>query len=107
MNLNQKKLKMNISKGAVKSLRDLYFGELVVIYLRGMNIVVQQGDDQMDVTPMLQGIIMDIDQSFIHLGDGDQIHKSVKHNDYGVIELASMPEPLINFDMANDDSEIN
>lgn len=99
---------MAISKGALKNLKYLYLGELCVIYLKGMNIVIAHEEaGQMDVTPMLQGIIMDIDEAYIHLGDGDAINKSVKHDDYGVIELVIPQESLMDFDMPINDSEIN
>lgn len=97
---------MGISKAAIRNLSQLYIGELVVVYLKGMNIVVSNEDvGHMDVTPMLQGIIMDIDESFIHLGDGGQILKSIKHDDYGVIELAMPPDPFMDLDISS--SEIN
>lgn len=96
-----------ISKTAVKNLRDLYFGELVVIYLKGMNLVVPNEDmGQVEISAMVQGIIMDIDDTFMHIGDGEFINKSIKHEDYGVIELVMSNESLLTSDM-NVDGDIH
>ncbi len=94
---------MSITAKAVKNLRELYFGELVVIYLKGMNLVIPDEEKgQIDITAMVQGIIMDIDESFIHIGDGELINKSIKHDDYGVIELVMASDPFMNDDMNMD-----
>lgn len=99
---------MALSKKAVKTLMSLYLGDNCVLYLKDMNIVVAHEEaGQLDVTPMLAGIVMDIDESFIHLGDGSMIQKSIYHENVGLIESTSVPEFLISPDMASNESEIN
>lgn len=98
---------MPIGKKATKTLQDLYLGDTVVLYLKGLNVLVPHGDGQVDITPMLTGIVMDVDETFIHLGNGDMISKSIYHENVGLIESAIMEEMLISPDMAADDSEIN
>lgn len=99
---------MAISKKAIKTLMDLYVGDLVVLYLKGMNVVVaDENSGEMNITPMLQGIVMDVDEAFIHLGDGDIIQKSIYHENVGLIESLVIDESLISFDMATNESEIN
>lgn len=97
-----------ISKKAVKTIQDLYLGDLVVLYLKGMNVVVANEEmGQMDVTPMLNGILMDVDETFLHLGDGSMITKSLYHENVGLIESASMDDMFVMPDMPQDESEIN
>lgn len=98
---------MSLSKKATRTLLDLYMGDTVVLYLKGLNVVVAHEEGQMDVTPMLTGICMDIDEAFIHLGDGNMITKSIYHENVGLIESASSEEMLISPEMAINDSEIN
>ena len=98
---------MAISKKATKTLSDLYVGDIVVLYLKGLNVLVQHEEGQMDVTRMLTGIVMDIDEAFIHLGDGSMITKSIYHENVGLIESTTMEEMLISPDMASNESEIN
>lgn len=97
---------MSIGKKAVKTLIDLYAGDTVVLYLKGMNVLIANEEQQMDVTPMLTGIVMDVDDTFIHLGDGNMIQKSIYHENVGLIESATMPD-LIAIDYPTTDSEIN
>lgn len=96
-----------ISKKATKTLQDLYLGDTVVLYLKGLNVIVAHEEGQMDVTPMLTGIVMDIDDTFIHLGDGNMITKSIYHENVGLIESATIDEMLISPDMATTPEEIN
>jgi hypothetical protein len=97
-----------ISKSAVKNLRELYFGELVIVYLKGMNLVVPNEEmGQVEISAMVQGIIMDIDEAFVHIGDGEFINKSIKHDDYGVIELVMANEAMMSSDMAIGDEDVH
>lgn len=99
---------MAISKKAVKTLMDLYVGDHVILYLKGMNVLVTNEEaGQMDITAMLQGVVMDIDEEFIHLGNGDMIHKSIYHENIGMIETLIIEESLISLDMPENDTEIN
>lgn len=98
---------MAISKKAMKTLQDLYLGDTVILYLKGLNVLVASAEGQMDITPMLTGIVMDVDETFIHLGDGGMITKSIYHENVGLVESATIDEMMINADMAQNDSEIN
>lgn len=85
---------------------DLYAGDTVILYLKGMNVLIAHEDSQMDVTPMLTGIVMDVDETFMHMGDGNMIQKSIYHENIGLIESATVPD-LISVDYPATDSEIN
>lgn len=98
---------MAISKKALKTLHSLYLGDIVVLYLKGMNVLVAHEEGQMDVSPMLTGIIMDIDECFIHLGDGSMITKSIYHENVGLIESTTTEDMMISPEMASSESEIN
>jgi hypothetical protein len=98
---------MAISKKAMKTLQDLYFGDTVILYLKGLNVMVAHDDGQLDVTPMLTGIVMDVDEAFIHLGDGSMITKSIYHENVGLIESTTLEALAISPEMATNESEIN
>lgn len=104
----KRKNQMAISKKAMKTLMDLYAGDSVILYLKNMNVIVAHEESgQMDITPMLAGIVMDIDETFIHLGDGNMIQKSIYHENVGLIENSSLEDLLITADLPVNDSEIN
>ena len=97
-----------ISKGAVKTLFDLYMGDNVILYLKNMNVVVGNDETgQMEISAMISGIIMEIDQDFIHIGDGEMITKSIYHENVGLIESMLVDESLISLDLPENDLEIN
>lgn len=98
---------MALSKKAVQTLVELYMGDSVILYLKNMNVVVPSETGHMDISPMLQGIVMEVDDTFIHLGNGEMIQKSVYHENVGLIESMVVEDPLINFEMPEHDSEIN
>ena len=99
---------MAISKKAAQTLMDLYAGDDVIIYLKGMNVVVQNEEgSQLDVSPMLHGIVMEADETFIHLGDGEIIKKSIYHENVGLIENLVVDNALLGYDAAETDMEIN
>lgn len=98
-----------ISKKAVKTLLDLYLGEHVILYLKGMNVVLPNADGgAVDITAMIQGIVMDIDDTFMHLGDGNMTSKSIGHENIGLIEANTlMDETMMGMDFPTNDTEIN
>jgi hypothetical protein len=97
-----------ISKSALKTLLDLYLGDTVILYLKNINVVIPNEDgEHMDVSAMLTGMVMDIDENFIHLGDGDMIKKSVYHENIALIESMIVDNNLISDDLPENDLEIN
>jgi hypothetical protein len=99
---------MAIPKKSVQILMDLYQGDSVILYLKGMNVLIAHEESgQMDITAMLTGIVMDIDEAFIHLGDGNMVTKSIYHENVGLIETTTVEEMLITPELATNDTEIN
>lgn len=98
---------MAISRKAMNTLMELYLGDSVILYLKGMNVVIPSETGHMDISPMLQGVVMDVDETFLHLGNGDMIQKSIFHENVGLIESMVIEDPMINFDMAASPEEIN
>lgn len=97
-----------ISKKAVKTLIDLYLGDNVILYLKGMNVVIPNEEGgSMNISAMLQGTVMDIDDTFIHLGDGNMTGKSIYHENIGLIETTLVDDTILAFDFPSNDSEIN
>lgn len=84
---------MSITKSAVKNLISQYLDSLVVIHLKGMNVVVPNEEGQMDISPMILGVFVDCDQDYVYLIDieTDSV-KSLPHESVGLIELQVMDE---------------
>lgn len=80
---------MGISKAAVKTLIDCFVNEEVIIFLKQMNVVaVSSEGDQMEVTAMIQGFLVHVDQDFLYLGLPDgEVTRSIGHDTAQMIEL--------------------
>lgn len=95
---------MAITKNAVKTLKLIFLDELVTVYLKGMNVVTVNDDQQqVDITAMAQGYCLDIDQDYIYLGLPDGvITKSISHELAGIIEIEYMGNDLLDADIPLD-----
>ncbi len=98
---------MSISKKAANTLIDLYMGDSVIIYLK-MNVVIPNEEaGQMEISAMLNGIVMEVDEDFIHIGDGETITKSIYHENIGLIESLVIDESMLSTELPENDLEIN
>ena len=79
-----------ISKQAVKKLREIYLSELVTVYLKDMNIVsTNEEGTQVNISPMLDGILIDI-------------LRTIPHSTVGLIEISTTSGDLMDSDMVTD-----
>lgn len=65
-----------ISKTSVKNLKKHYLHENIIIYLKDTNVPVPDSEGNiMEVSGVIMGCVLDVDQDFIHLGDNGYIEK--------------------------------
>jgi len=90
-------------------LADLYLGEDVVITLKMSNVnILDPSSGSVYRTQQVQGVVVDIDDSFIHLGSNQgDILKSVDISDIGVIELNVEIPPELLAEMPTNDKDIH
>lgn len=98
-----------ISKNAVRKLIEIYLDENITIYLRDMNIVtVNESQGEVKISPMIEGLVIDIDQDFFYLGLPDgSIMKTVPHETVGLIEMAFTGGDLIDMDMPTNEDDVH
>ncbi len=79
-----------ISKKAAQKLIECFAGEVVVFYLKDMKIAaVSEDGEQMMFNGMIDGLVVDIDETFFYLGDDDgNINKTVRHDIIAITEIA-------------------
>ena len=97
------------SKTAVRKLREIYLDENVVIYLREMNIVtVNEEQQEVRISPVVEGYVIDIDQDFVYLGLPDgSVLRTIPHTTVGMIEMSSVEETFVTEDMPDIDDEVH
>lgn len=97
---------MALTSKSLKKLRELYLDELVTFYLKDLNVPLPTEDGQIQVTAMIAGIVLDIDEMYYYVGDPHtgQFCRTIEHSAAPIVELASIeteeamsptgPEPL-------------
>jgi hypothetical protein len=97
-----------ISKLAAKRIFEIYVDEMVTVYLRDMNIIsVAENQQEVKISPMVEGLVVDVDTEYIYLGMPDgSILKTIPHQSVGLIEITFVAE-LIDADMAQSDDEVH
>ena len=98
-----------ISKIALRKLRDIYLDEQITIYLRDMNIVtVNEQQGEVKISPMVEGLVIDIDQDYYYLGLPDgSILKTIPHATVGLVEITFQGGQLTDADLPTSDEEIH
>lgn len=83
---------MGITAKAARKLKSVYIDEQVIIYLRDMTIAtVDENNQEVKLTAMIEGYVVDIDQDFLYLGLPDgTITKTVAHELAQLVELHAM-----------------
>lgn len=96
-----------ISKNAAKNLRDLFVGQVVVIYLRDMNIItVDDNGTEMKITAMAQGFFLDADETFVYLGTPDgEVTRVIAHETAQMIEIEFPGDEFMDGEMLGPDEE--
>lgn len=96
---------------SIKKLKESFVGETVVLYLKEMTIpVINDSGDEMKITGMTDGYVVDIDEDFFYLGDeSGQIEKAVSNRVIGFIEIAEVIkiDPDVLFEPPRDDEDVH
>ena len=91
-------------------LKSMYKGKHVVLYLTGMNVAIPGPDEnQINVSSMIEGYVVDIDAEYVHLGDSaEEVNRSVRKDSIGIIELhEDTYEDVLLDEMENDGRVVN
>jgi hypothetical protein len=98
-----------ISKVAVKKLRDLYLDQMVTIYLKDMNVVtVDENSQEIGITAMRQGYVLDICQNYFYLGLPDgTITTTIAHELAQMVEIEFAGSELFDTDMPSSEDEVH
>jgi hypothetical protein len=80
---------MAITAKAAKKLREIYFDTEITIYLRDMNVIsVSEDQQEIKVTAMRQGYVIDVDTNFFYLGlPNGEITCTVSHDLAQMVEI--------------------
>ncbi len=80
---------MAISAKAVKRLKDAFVDQTVIIYLKGMNVIVANEEQQeMNIAAMIESYIIDIDENYLYTGTPDgNITRIISHDTAQMVEL--------------------
>lgn len=100
---------MSISVEALKNLQDQFLNEEVIIYLNNMRVAIPDPENQqISVNAMVQGVFLNVDQDYIHMGLPDgTIIRSVKHDLAGMIEVLIPSSPLMDMNFPETDEEVH
>lgn len=95
---------MSRTKAVVKKLQTLYLGEICTLYLKDMQIItVDENQAEVKINVMLDGLVLDIDGDYVHLGNEDGvITKSIPHDLIGIIEIAFVGGEIMDMDVPLD-----
>lgn len=98
---------MAINKASVKALAKQYLDEVIVVHLNNIQVVtVDEGGHEMKIAAMIDGLVNEIDQDFIHLTSREGFPRTIPHSMVGLIELAVLEEDL-SFAMPENGEEIH
>jgi hypothetical protein len=79
-----------ISKASVTRLREIFLGQEVVVYLREMNVVtVNEEGQEISISAMTTGHVIEVDESFYYLGTPDgEVTRTISHDVAQMVEIA-------------------
>jgi len=98
-----------ISKLAARRLRELFLDEFCSVYLRDMNVVtINEQQQEVKISPVAEGVIVDVCEEFIYLGlPNGEILKTIPHATVGMIELGLVTAGMEEMETAGDGEEVH
>lgn len=100
----------SISKGTAKRLREIWLDEIIIIYLKGMNVTtVNESGEEIKISAMCDGYVVDIDEEYFYLGLEDgTVMKTIHHDTIGIVELADFgSNEFFNDNVPRPDEEVH
>lgn len=94
----------------VKKLKELFLDELVVFYLKEMTVAsFDENGDQMKISGMTDGFVVDIDEDYFYVGDDEgNIEKAINREVIAIVEIAKvMPEVFKHISLPEDDEDFH
>lgn len=100
---------MAISKISARKLREIFIDEMCTIYLRDMNVVsVDENGQEMKITAMAQGYVLDVDQDFFYLGTPDgEITRTISHDIAQMVEIEFVGSEFMDSDMIGPEEDVH
>lgn len=100
---------MALTSKTIKKLKELFKDELVVFYLADMSIPLPSEDGEIKVSAMVSGIVLDIDGDFYYVGDPEtgQFVRTISHDAARIVEIMSLEQDLLDYDLPANDSEVH
>lgn len=100
---------MSISAKALRKIKDAFLDEEIIIYLKDMNVTTVTPDgNEIGITAMLTGYLVDVDVDFLYLGLPDgTVLKAIQHQPGQLIELAMSIDASLNVDFPAPDEDVH
>lgn len=100
---------MAIAAKAAKKLRSIFLDTEVTIYLRDMNVVtVDESQQEMKISAMAQGYVVDIDEEYYYLGLPDgTITRTIGHDLAQMVEIMFEASEFMDGDFPTQDEDIH
>jgi hypothetical protein len=78
----------------VKNLRELFSETFVVIIMKDMKIATVVNEEEIQISSMMEGYVVDIDEYFFYLADDEDspITRAVKQDVVSIIQIAGTEE---------------
>lgn len=107
INFNRKR--KVLSKSALKKLKEIFVDEMVTFYLRDLNVVsVNEENQEVKISAMSDGYVIDVDSNYYYVGLTDgTITRTIPHDTIAMTELTFAGGQLIDEDMPTNDDEVH
>lgn len=107
--ITNKRIKMAITAKAAKKLRNIFLDTDVTVFLRDMNVVsVDENQQEVKISAMVQGYCIDIDENFYYLGTPDgEITKTVNHDIAQMVEVMYLVNDFLEQDLVGSDEDVH
>jgi hypothetical protein len=100
---------VSITSKAAKKLRSIFLDTEVTIYLKDMNVVTVDEDQQeVKISAMAQGYVIDVDEEFFYLGLPDgTVTRILAHDLAQMVELMFEGSEYMDEDMPSPDEDVH
>lgn len=81
----------------VQTLKELYVENYVVIIMKDMKMMAMVNDEELQVSSMMEGYVVDVDEYFVYLSDDEKsdVSRAVKHDIISIIQISPDEDDVI------------